>query len=306
VLSVLKSIKKVGEWSINGFKVIFVRGPPSDLGNIISLKEAVNQQLLDVSEVTPEGSVNALKVINKSEKFIIAFRGDILVGGKQNRTIFTTVIIAPKSENVIPVSCVEAGRWRWRTTKMRQRLKLPQLMRARNMMIEAEMPSRITLTERRVQHFIQRETWDNISSRITVLAAISDTEDVVEVMSKKVGEEEIPIPNDAQGIILIYDGKIVGGEIFFIPVDKSYLRESIISAYFDYLYYKKAISKVKLKIKSLEELMNELNTCKTEDKGSLFAEKVTLLKSNKVIGFLTSFEGKPIHLEFTALIGVQK
>ena len=37
--------------------------------------------------------------------------GEELVGAKQNRIVNVTILVPPHAEIVIPVSCIEAGRW---------------------------------------------------------------------------------------------------------------------------------------------------------------------------------------------------
>jgi hypothetical protein len=43
---------------------------------------------------------------------VLIFEGEELVGAKQNRTTNVTILAPARSTIVIPVSCVEAGRWR--------------------------------------------------------------------------------------------------------------------------------------------------------------------------------------------------
>jgi hypothetical protein len=49
---------------------------------------------------------------NRAELPVLIVDGEELVGAKQNRTANLSVLAPPKTATVIPVSCVEAGRWR--------------------------------------------------------------------------------------------------------------------------------------------------------------------------------------------------
>lgn len=77
----------------------------------LTLKEALDNRVLTVTEVNQGGSVPELKAINKGDTPILLLDGEELVGAKQNRVLNTTILLKEKSETVIPVSCTEAGRW---------------------------------------------------------------------------------------------------------------------------------------------------------------------------------------------------
>ena len=66
---------------------------------------------MEVVELDSDGSVPELKVVNKSSKMILILDGEELVGAKQNRIVNTTILIQRNTTIVIPVSCVEHGRW---------------------------------------------------------------------------------------------------------------------------------------------------------------------------------------------------
>jgi ARG and Rhodanese-Phosphatase-superfamily-associated Protein domain len=75
------------------------------------LDEALNENLIEIIEKDSDGSVPELRVTNKSTKMILILDGEELVGAKQNRIVNTTILIQGNDTVVIPVSCVEHGRW---------------------------------------------------------------------------------------------------------------------------------------------------------------------------------------------------
>ncbi|MCS7215703.1 MAG: hypothetical protein NZ826_06085, partial [Thermodesulfovibrio sp.] len=79
------------------------------------LDEALKTDKFRIQEVSEGGSVPELTVINELDSDVLLLEGDILVGAKQNRTINTTIIVGKGSKLTIPVSCVEQGRWSYRS-----------------------------------------------------------------------------------------------------------------------------------------------------------------------------------------------
>lgn len=57
------------------------------------------------------GSVPQLSVSNPTPKAQLILEGDILEGGRQDRMAAETTLVMPGQSIVIPVNCVEAGRW---------------------------------------------------------------------------------------------------------------------------------------------------------------------------------------------------
>jgi len=73
------------------------------------LSEALEQKSATIMET---GEVNELSVTNQSEYYIFINSGDIVKGGKQDRTIGVDLIISPHEKNVrLESFCVESGRW---------------------------------------------------------------------------------------------------------------------------------------------------------------------------------------------------
>lgn len=86
--------------------------------DIISLHKAFVLGFVVVKEL-PREQVNSIEIENTSNKYIFILDGDILKGAKQNRVVNTSVLVAPKSKIILPVSCVEEGRWRFNSDKFR-------------------------------------------------------------------------------------------------------------------------------------------------------------------------------------------
>jgi hypothetical protein len=79
----------------------------------VPLDSALNAKYVRLRETS---NVNELKLDNTSNYFIYINSGDIVRGGKQDRTIQYDVIIPPTTKNVdIASFCVESGRWNERS-----------------------------------------------------------------------------------------------------------------------------------------------------------------------------------------------
>ena len=81
-----------------------------DGSRYISLKEALEQKKVRVYET---GTVGQLEAENLSETIDIFIQaGDVLKGGRQDRTLGIDFIIPARSGRLpIPTFCVESGRW---------------------------------------------------------------------------------------------------------------------------------------------------------------------------------------------------
>jgi len=78
---------------------------------ILELSKGLEIEEVEIKEVDKSGSVQDLRVVNKSKKYLLIYEGSLLEGQKQNRIVNATILLEPQSETVIPVSCVERGRW---------------------------------------------------------------------------------------------------------------------------------------------------------------------------------------------------
>ena len=77
-----------------------------------TLTDAVAARTARVTELSDGGRVPELQVLNESPRHLLIVDGEELTGAKQNRIVNLTILVPPKTSLNIPVSCVEAGRWR--------------------------------------------------------------------------------------------------------------------------------------------------------------------------------------------------
>ncbi len=77
--------------------------------------EALADESLLIEEVSEGGSVPDLLVENRGDVRVLFLEGEELIGAKQNRILNTSVLVAAHTKVKIPVSCVERGRWGYRS-----------------------------------------------------------------------------------------------------------------------------------------------------------------------------------------------
>src|SRR5580693_4631956 len=93
---------------------LFIMEPGGNVDYLLS-DEALAGGAVTVEELNEAGSVPNLLVDNQTDALVLFLEGEELRGAKQNRVLNTSVLVAAHSRTTLPVSCVEQGRWRYRT-----------------------------------------------------------------------------------------------------------------------------------------------------------------------------------------------
>jgi hypothetical protein len=143
----------------------------------INLDEAFTKGLIEVAEVSEEGSVPHLKVENNSPEMMLILDGEELVGAKQNRIVNTTILLQGDSSTTIPVSCVEQGRWSYRSSKFhsQKRMMAAQLRAVKVQHVKAATGFRSD----------QGAIWNGIAEKATRMEAESPTGAMAEIYEKE-------------------------------------------------------------------------------------------------------------------------
>ena len=153
-----------------------------------------------VEEVTESGSVPNLAVTNKAPCPILIPEGEILIGAKQNRVINVTVLVAKGVKFVLPVSCVEAGRWRYKSRHFESKFAAPPSLRTKKM--RAVQRNR---SESGVAASNQGEVWDEVRACLDGVGAKSETASLTDAFDSaeaKLREhcKSLVLPEGAAGV----------------------------------------------------------------------------------------------------------
>lgn len=136
------------------------------------LEDGLRQDLVAIREVSEGGSVPELTVENRADKPVLVVDGEELVGAKQNRVANLTMLLAARKTTVIPVSCVEAGRWSYSKPDFGVTNRM-QNVRGR---AEKVASVRHSLRSRGSRHSDQGQVWDSIAEESDRLEAPSPTQ----------------------------------------------------------------------------------------------------------------------------------
>lgn len=197
-----------------------------------TLDEAVAEGGIEVTEVSDGGSVPTLRVTNKDARPVFLMAGEHLAGGKQNRVLNASILVAGNATLPIPVSCVERGRWAHRSKSFHGSGS------GSHSMLRKMMHSQVTSSYRvsgRAQSN-QGEVWREVDRKLGETMSYSesayldkayeDTEPVLREMA-----EQLTPPEGAAGAVFAYGGQIVGLDLFDRPATLARLWPKLVRAY---------------------------------------------------------------------------
>jgi len=111
----LQSLEIRGPVSHGLLHIFPLQGDTHAEQDISLLEGALQAGTLHIEELHETGSVPELRVVNEGSKRVLILEGDKLIGAKQNRVVNSSVLVAAGSDLTLPVSCIECGRWSYRS-----------------------------------------------------------------------------------------------------------------------------------------------------------------------------------------------
>jgi len=211
----LQSVEVMEPTESGGLQVFGLRWSGGDGPGYVTLDESLAGGQLEITEVSDGGTVPTLKVRNKGTLAAFLMAGEQLSGGKQNRVLNASILVPAESELPIPVSCVERGRWAYRSGNFGSSGSSSHSGLRRIMSKQATDGYRQvgTPTSR------QGEVWQEVDRKLTETFSDSATH----VLQKAYEDSETTLrgivddlasPEGANGAAFAFGGRIVGFDLF--------------------------------------------------------------------------------------------
>ena len=212
------------ELVIGGLSVFPLTGERKAGPAYVTGPEAFEAGVIQVSELDPP-EVPSLAITNLGLVPILLVEGEMLVGGDQNRTMNVTVLCAPQVRTVVPVSCVEAGRWGKRRVVSTSSKHAPGSLRAaKTAKLE---PRSDDVSSRRSDQGLMGVEVERQSMAHEVFSETSALDDVQEEIEDRLAPEleKIRTVPGQIGVICTIGVQVVGLDLFDKPATlERYLR----------------------------------------------------------------------------------
>jgi hypothetical protein len=268
----------------------------------LTLDEAMSQNAIDVVEIDKGGSVPELKVINKSDKMILILDGEELVGAKQNRIVNTTILIAASATTVIPVSCVEQGRWAYTSEKFTSGLRL---MSPTIRSIKSEDVS-LSLSDSGSYQSDQSAIWREIRQKAFRRGAVTDSMEMAAIYRKETPAikeyvDHFKLVDHQVGVVFLINGQVVGMDCFGKAQTFSKAYKKLTESYaLDAIDMAEKEKKYKVHKRDAEDLLKKAAGGRIESHASVGLGTDCRLESKALTGFALAHQNQILHLSVFA------
>ncbi len=192
--------------------------PDSESVDYLLADEAIAAGSVTVEEVSEGGSVPNLLVTNKGDLRVLFLEGEELRGAKQNRVLNTSVLIAAHGNTPIPVSCVEQGRWRYRSRHFEVSGSVSSSKLRRHLKESVAM----SLKAGRGHASDQGQVWREVGRQMAAFSAPSETAAMADTYDSRRDllaefQKALAYVEGATGMAVAVGGKVVALDLFDKP-----------------------------------------------------------------------------------------
>jgi hypothetical protein len=201
------TVQKAVEW--RNVQVFPLLQPNGHDPSYVLIDDLLEGGQAEIGELDEHGAVGTISVRNRAGIDALILDGTELRGAKQNRMVNITIIVGHGTETPIPVSCVEQGRWAYRSRHFGS-TKRTVAGRLRN--LKAHMVSEHLAREGRVRTD-QVALWDQVDAYVAnadVAAPTAALDDVFTARQPNIDEVVARLKEiDAYGAVVVVNGEIV-------------------------------------------------------------------------------------------------
>lgn len=270
-----------------------------------TLSQALESGAFRVEEVSVGGSVPQLKVINKSEVVVLLLDGEELAGARQNRVLNATILVAARSELIIPVSCTEHGRWRYTSpTFFDSGVVMPLSQRAaKSRDVHQSLHREGTYSPN------QSAVWDRVSRLHTSLGSFSATGAMREAFTSRLEQldeylDAFELVPEQRGLAIASGTKWVGVELISRPEAYAALHAKLVRSYaMDALLESGTKEPSPGPEEALSSFISRLVTCEETQYPSVGLGVDHRYAGSGLVGSALIVEDEPIHAAFFSTDG---
>jgi hypothetical protein len=187
-----------------------------------------------VRELEHAASVNTLLVRNPTDRAVLLYEGEQVVGAQQDRTIDSSVLVGAGTSVPVPVSCVEQGRWDGRRHgehfEPAGRSDDPSLRR-----VKREAAAR-NAARGLAARPAQGEVWQEVGTRLRRFAVASESARLGDLFDQRSGEigalaDDVELRDGQLGALACVGGAPVALDVVSRPDVFAALHDGLVRGY---------------------------------------------------------------------------
>ena len=290
---------RIGEPNVYGGLAVFpLIGDGVRARDYEPLSEAFQKEGVSVSEVSEGGSVPELKLKNLLDTDLFAADGETLLGAKQNRVLNVSIYVKAGDEVVIPVSCVERGRWRYRQREFMASENSEFISSRAAKMASVGASLKRTGTDRRSD---QCAVWDEMSAKRSYFQAEAPTESMDDVYKSARPSldqylDRIRMQPNQVGLACAIEGKTAGVELFEHTSVLEQFFQKLVRAYAAEVVHEDRIATMVPDKKGLEHLLRRIATARSSKYEAVGSGNELRFNVGNLNGSALDVDGRLLHL----------
>ena len=264
----------------------------------ITLDEALQHHLSQITEISESGSVPELKVINHADMPLLLIDGEELLGARQNRILNATILVKERAETVIPVSCCEQGRWHHTS---RNFSTSPHIMPC--FLRQAKVGDVTTsLRSKKGYRSNQARVWDQLREsalRFNVDSPTGAMKDLFDAKEEELHEslKALEIKPEQKGVLIFINGEVAGLDIVSRGSAYMTLHPKLIKSYAIESLEKRRM-RTKPSVEKARAFLAEAAHCVEEKYPSIGYGWNYRYEGERVVGAALVYQDRVIHASF--------